>query len=512
MPYSYPNDVPDYIKNLPEGAQKLFIQVFNETMADSNDEDKARQAGWGAVKNQYEQVGDEWKRKATESQVLRYVSMLNEDPPHDGGEGTVLSQVQVFRTGTFYHRVYGKFTITTKDLEIMKANFDKGIPKAPTEMVVDYEHMSALTTQVSPAAGWVKSLEVRDGKLYATVEWTEEAAGFIGRKEYRFISPEWVMDYTDKESNKNLGPALLSIGLTNRPFIDGMAPVMLSEALEESNAKVLVLSDKTINGLEAFVAAEWDAEYINDLPDDCFAYIEPGGEKDEDGKTVPRSLRKLPYKTPQGNVSLPHLRNALARLDQTDLSSEAKAEARRKLESAAEEAGVGEEGTKSDRIAKEEPILNEEQVKEIRDMLGISEEDDIVAAVKVLVDKVKEAEGKVDEAETKVEEAVTAKDAAEARLLAIEVDADITKAIQAKLILPKQEGWAKELRAKDPEAFKAYLATLEPQGPDTKVKGSEENTEDITLTASEIEAGSKLGVSKEELLEQKKRDKAVASA
>src|SRR6185437_10935691 len=33
---------------------------------------------------------------------------------------------------------------------------------------------------------------------------------------------------------------------------------------------------------------------INDLPDSAFAYIEPGGKKDSEGKTTPRSLRHYP--------------------------------------------------------------------------------------------------------------------------------------------------------------------------------------------------------------------------
>jgi len=77
--------------------------------------------------------------------------------------------------------------------------------------------------------------------------------------------------------------------------------------------------------------AEWNTEYINNLPDDCFAYIEPGGEKDEEGKTKPRSLRHLPFKNAQGNIDHDHLVNALARLSQTDLSAEARAAAKEKL-------------------------------------------------------------------------------------------------------------------------------------------------------------------------------------
>ncbi len=66
--------------------------------------------------------------------------------------------------------------------------------------------------------------------------------------------------------------------------------------------------------LKEIEEAVWDVKYINDLPDDCFAVILPGGEKDEEGKTVPRTLRYFPYKNAQGEIDLPHLRNALARL------------------------------------------------------------------------------------------------------------------------------------------------------------------------------------------------------
>lgn len=66
------------------------------------------------------------------------------------------------------------------------------------------------------------------------------------------------------------------------------------------------------------IKAKWSAEYINDLPDSAFLYIEPGGEKDETGRTTPRSLRHLPYRDADGEIDLPHLRNAIARLSQPD--------------------------------------------------------------------------------------------------------------------------------------------------------------------------------------------------
>jgi len=77
---------------------------------------------------------------------------------------------------------------------------------------------------------------------------------------------------------------------------------------------------KSVSDVEKAV---WSAAYVNDLPDSSFAYISPGGEKDSDGKTTPRSLRHLPYKDANGKPDAGHVRNALARLSQTDIQTQA---------------------------------------------------------------------------------------------------------------------------------------------------------------------------------------------
>lgn len=78
--------------------------------------------------------------------------------------------------------------------------------------------------------------------------------------------------------------------------------------------------------------AQMTATAINDLPDSSFAYIEPGGKKDAEGKTAPRSLRHFPIHDEA------HVRNALARLSQSEFEKEA----RPKVEAAARKFGIGE--------------------------------------------------------------------------------------------------------------------------------------------------------------------------
>lgn len=82
--------------------------------------------------------------------------------------------------------------------------------------------------------------------------------------------------------------------------------------------------------------AEWSSAFVNDLPDSSFAIVLPGGDKDADGKTTPRSLRKLPFKDADGKVDAPHLRNALARVGAADLTDAQRATAEGKLKAAAD--------------------------------------------------------------------------------------------------------------------------------------------------------------------------------
>jgi hypothetical protein len=86
--------------------------------------------------------------------------------------------------------------------------------------------------------------------------------------------------------------------------------------------------------------AAWSGSDVDSLPDSSFAYISPGGKKDKDGKTTPRSLRHLPYKDASGKQDAAHVRNALARLSQTQIPESAKASARKKLVAAAKKLGI----------------------------------------------------------------------------------------------------------------------------------------------------------------------------
>jgi len=65
MPYTLDNP-PDAVKNLPKGAQKLFIEAFNSVAESGGSEEEARKAGWANVKRKYKKKGGKWVQKADE--------------------------------------------------------------------------------------------------------------------------------------------------------------------------------------------------------------------------------------------------------------------------------------------------------------------------------------------------------------------------------------------------------------------------------------------------------------
>lgn len=85
-------------------------------------------------------------------------------------------------------------------------------------------------------------------------------------------------------------------------------------------------------GTRETIKTVWSTADIDNLADSAFLYIEPGGEKDKDGKTTPRSLRHFPYKDASGAVDLPHLRNAIARIPQSSLPADLRDKLQKKAE------------------------------------------------------------------------------------------------------------------------------------------------------------------------------------
>ena len=156
----------------------------------------------------------------------------------EAGSDAPRSWNQLAVTGKFVSKKYGEFSITKDDLSMMLRNFEDVTPKAPTELPIDYDHLSMDPKKPGDgvAAGWLKKVELREdgNELWGEIEWTPDAAEHIGKKEYRFVSPSFVKDHQHKDGRK-IGTTLLAAAITNHPFLEGMKALTLLSA-EYSNS------------------------------------------------------------------------------------------------------------------------------------------------------------------------------------------------------------------------------------------------------------------------------------
>ena len=124
-----------------------------------------------------------------------------------------------------FHQLYGPIKITKQNLESIEKNFHlkvRGI-----DLAVDFGHKSW-----DEAAGWYLDMWLNEdhSALLASVSFTPLGAGKLADKSFRYFSPEFTLNYIDKEGNEH-GPTMLGGALTNRPFLNDLeALVTLSES------------------------------------------------------------------------------------------------------------------------------------------------------------------------------------------------------------------------------------------------------------------------------------------
>lgn len=121
------------------------------------------------------------------------------------------------------------FLVDRQAYELILAN----IESRKNEVVIDYEHASVMDRKPNPASGWIKELIWEEGTgIRARVEWTEQAAAFIAKKEYRYFSPVFFV----RSDGRVCG--LDSVALTNRPRTYNLTPILATLELEATNKEI----------------------------------------------------------------------------------------------------------------------------------------------------------------------------------------------------------------------------------------------------------------------------------
>lgn len=172
--------------------------------------------------------------------------------------------IQVAREGKWEGHPSGRVVdFTPQRFAQIIANFHNHPWYAPGEDGVgskrvvpyDYEHASELLptegsipTKGAPAPAWALELQLRDGddgtkELWALTELTDQVREQIRSGGYQSTSVAVWPNHKDPVSGKPIGAVLTSIAFTNKPFIQGMAPIAASVSVygkADSAEEVLV--------------------------------------------------------------------------------------------------------------------------------------------------------------------------------------------------------------------------------------------------------------------------------
>lgn len=226
------------------------------------------------------------KRTEFSGEVPRFVALLDAVPSNG------LLRIPIAITGKWV-RGQTEFTITHDDLTEIVSNFAK---RPNGEINVDYEHASEMPEVAAGgpvlSAGRIVKIDPPaarkgDGRevLWAWYEPTQRARDLIKNREYRYISPAIDWSAVDKQTGKPQGTTITSIALTNRPFLEELPEIRLSdrsfrlvgantvttagEANAEKGGTVKTLKPRRVLGLfdgETFVGYMEEAEVRPFLP------------------------------------------------------------------------------------------------------------------------------------------------------------------------------------------------------------------------------------------------------
>ena len=150
------------------------------------------------------------------------------------GETTGKVRIPLAVTGTWV-RGRNKFSITTDDLESIVRNFRE---RQNGEINVDYDHASEMPEVAAggpiPSAGRIVGIDPPEAEGRQTFLWgwfepTERARTLVKNREYRYISPAIDWGAKHKRTGKPQGATLTSVALTNRPFLEEMPQIRLSD-------------------------------------------------------------------------------------------------------------------------------------------------------------------------------------------------------------------------------------------------------------------------------------------
>ena len=149
------------------------------------------------------------------------------------------AQVPIAVIGKWYHPTYGQVEFTQQDFDQIKTNFENNTLGFEPPLSLGHENPNSDSIDGLPSEGIPKELYQEGNALYGFYHINDEQLyEDIKNKKYRYASPEYVKNFTCKETGEKVGAVLVGNALTNRPHMTRLPTV---QALSDSGHKGMIL-------------------------------------------------------------------------------------------------------------------------------------------------------------------------------------------------------------------------------------------------------------------------------
>lgn len=263
--------------------------------------------------------------------------------------------MHIARIGEFKGYRDGEFELTQDIFNQCIANFySEGNPLPVYRGHADV--VGSSNGEEAPACGWILGLKTDDkGNLFALVELTEEIKEEIKAGKYKYTSIYMKSDEVHRETGESIGCRLVSLALTNQPFIDNLQAIKLSNKNPNENniylskeIKSMKNTKKILQATEPLVQAEKAEEQV---------------EKMQEGKVMAEVVDPMTMLEQAKNAIDPEMK--IEDFVKTLLETFTKAHEEAKEEMAEEAVEIAEESTLAEPEApKQEEIAIEENKEE----------------------------------------------------------------------------------------------------------------------------------------------------
>jgi len=133
--------------------------------------------------------------------------------------------VMIAHIGAWRGHPGGPEVVTPEMLQSALSYFDRHYKVHAADLTIDYHHQSVLASAgrvpKAPAAGWIKEMVLRENgtELWGRVMWNADAAREIGAREFRYLSPVFRFNASDRVTAEPVPMMIHSVALTNTPFL-----------------------------------------------------------------------------------------------------------------------------------------------------------------------------------------------------------------------------------------------------------------------------------------------------